>query len=856
MAKEQALTPMLQQYQQIKDQYSESILFFRLGDFYEMFYEDAAVAARELELVLTSRATVPMCGIPYHAADTYLARLVSKGYKVAICEQVEDPRKAKGIVRREVTRVVTPGTVIDEKALPDRGNNYLAAIINDAGSWGLAWADISTGEFFIKLCRDIEELTDELVRLVPAEYLLPPQLSRDNTFCRRLQLYSHGVITTWPMETDLAAARQQLNDRFNTGIAVDNMAPATCLAAALLVTYLTATQHNSLAHLQAPQAVTAKYIPLDPATRYNLELVAAGREQKREGSLLWVLDKTVTAMGARTIKRWLDQPLLDLDEINYRLQAVGKLVADLILRQSLRENLQAVRDLERLAGRIAYGTAGGRELQALRASLAVVPAVKVLLDEVQAGLVADIQQQLDPLDEIVNLLGQALVDNPPVGIREGGIIRKGYNEEVDSLRQAAAHGREWIANLEAEERQRTGIKSLKVGFNRVFGYYLEVTKPNLSQVPSDYERKQTLANAERFVTAHLQELERKVLGAEEKLIELEYSLFQALREKVLAVLPRIQRTARAIGILDALLSLATVAVDNNYVCPQVHKGRLIKIKQGRHPVVELVANSRMFVPNDTLLDQEQRLHIITGPNMAGKSTYIRQVALIVLMAQIGSFVPAAEAQIGLVDRIFTRVGAADDLFAGQSTFMVEMQEVAYILKHASEHSLIILDEVGRGTSTADGLSIARAVTEYIHDVVGARTLFATHYHELVTLEEQLAAVKNYCVAVLEKGEDIIFLRTIKPGSTDKSYGLQVARLAGLPPSLLNKAREYLDQPLDMTMSPVPKEARKIPHYSEEKVLQELRDFTLMAATPLEAMEKIYHWQLLLQQEPRIVKKSG
>jgi len=857
VAKEQVLTPMMQQYHQIKTQYSDSILFFRLGDFYEMFYEDAEVAARELELVLTSRGTAPMCGIPYHAADNYLARLVNKGYKVAICEQVEDPRLAKGIVRREVIRVVTQGTIIDEKALPARGNNYLAAIIHDTEGWGLAWADVSTGEFLFKLCKDIEELLDELVRLMPAEFLLPPELAADTLFSRRLKLYSQGIITGWAPETDPAVARKQLQENFDCETPGDAIPAPACLAAAMILSFLMATQHNSLAHLEAPAAAAARCMVLDPATRRNLELVAAGREQKREGSLLWVLDRTVTAMGARTLRRWLDQPLLDVDEINCRQQAVKKLVEDFILRQSLREILQSVRDLERLVGRVAYGTAGGRELQAMRVSLAVVPGVKELLSEVQVGYILKIREQLDSLDSIVNLLGQALVDKPPASIHEGGIIRPGYNEEVDSLRQAANHGREWIANLETEERERTGIKSLKVGYNRVFGYYIEVTRPNLSQVPPDYERKQTLANAERFVTVRLQELERKVLGAEERLVQLEYNLFQSLREQVLAVLPRIQRTARALGALDALLSLATVAVDNNYVCPQLNTGKVIKIKQGRHPVVELVGSPRTFVPNDTYLDQKQRVHIITGPNMAGKSTYIRQVALIVLMAQVGSFVPAEQAMIGLVDRIFTRVGATDDLFTGQSTFMVEMQEVAYILNHATEHSLIILDEVGRGTSTTDGLSIARAVTEYLHDVVGARTLFATHYHELVTLEGQLPAVKNYCVAVLEKGEDIVFLRTIRPGSTDKSYGLQVARLAGLPPRVLKKAREFLEMLPEGTTKPPTREAKKISLSSDEKqVLQELTSFPLMASTPLEAMEKVLHWQQQLQQGSRIVKKSG
>lgn len=855
MSKGQALTPMMEQYRQIKAQYPDSILFFRLGDFYEMFYEDAELVSKELDLVLTTRGgkdAAPMCGVPYHAADGYLARLIAKGYKVAICEQMEDPRQAKGLVRRQVVRVVTPGTIIDEKALPAGGNNYLAAIVKDDGGFGLAWVDASTGEFQYTFCPGVDELLDELVRLMPAEYLLPSELTGDTSFCRRLQLFTRGIITTWDAAHEAEEARQELCRHFGEENFCQNDVPPTVyLATAMVLTFLKTTQQSSLPHLDVPTpAATASRMILDQATRRNLELVTCGREEKREGSLLWVLDKTVTAMGARTLKRWLDQPLVDVKAIKKRQEAVGDLVDNFIIRQELREALQSVKDLERLAGRVAYGTVSGRDLQALRKSLSVVPEVLTLLAGTRAGLLLELSQQMDPLSDLVALLGRALVDDPPLNVNEGGIIRAGYNSEVDELRRAAEHGREWIAALETEERERTGIKSLKVGYNRVFGYYIEVTRPNLPQVPSDYERKQTLANAERFVTRRLLELERQVLGAEERLIQLEYELFQALRDEVLKVLPQIRRTARALGVLDALLALATVAVDRNYTCPQVDTGMVIHIEGGRHPVVELVETYGSFVPNDTYLDQEQRVHIITGPNMAGKSTYIRQVALIVLLAQIGSFVPARRARIGIVDRIFTRVGAADDLFAGQSTFMVEMQEVANILRHATAKSLVILDEVGRGTSTADGLCIARAVTEYLHDVIGARTLFATHYHELVTLAERLRGVKNYCVAVREEGEDITFLRTILPGSTDKSYGIHVARLAGLPSAVLKRAQELLENMPENgnnnTIMPVKTSLSEV----EKQVLQELASFALMAATPLQAMEQIFRWQQMLNNRER------
>ncbi|MDK2820505.1 MAG: mismatch repair protein MutS [Clostridia bacterium] len=854
MPKGKSLTPMMAQYREIKSKHPDSILFFRLGDFYEMFYEDAEVASRELDLVLTSRGgkdAAPMCGVPYHAADSYLARLVNKGYKVAICEQVEDPRSAKGLVKREVIRVVTPGTITDEKVLPTKGNNYLAAIAKLDNNWGLAWADASTGEFLFTSCHDIEALLDELVRIMPSEFLLPEELVNDKSFCRRLKMYSKGVITNWTVIESTETAFKVLHDHFRReDIEKIDFTPSTSIAVAMVLSFLLETQHNALAHLEVPVAYSkANCMALDQATRRNLELVVTSKDKKREGSLLWVLDKTTTAMGGRTLRSWLDRPLTDLNVIKARQQAVTEFVENFVLCQELRDILHNVHDLERIAGRVAYGTAGGRELQALRSSLMVLPKALELMIDVKADFLLKIINQIDPLDDIVDLLTRALVDNPPVNINEGGVIRPGYNDEVDRLRKIALHGREWIASLETEERERTGIKSLKIGYNRVFGYYIEVTRPNLSLVPDDYERKQTLSNSERFTTRRLKELEQQILGAEERLIDLEYEIFQTLCQEVISRLPRIRRTARAIGILDVVLSLAIVAVNNNYVCPEVDSGMVIQIEQGRHAVVEQVTSGE-FVPNDTYIDEEQKVHIITGPNMAGKSTYIRQVALIVLMAQIGSFVPAQKARIGLVDRIFTRVGAADDLFSGQSTFMVEMHEVAYILNNATERSLVILDEVGRGTSTSDGLSIARAVTEYLHNVLKSRTLFATHYHELIAMADELKGVKNYCVAVKEKGEDIIFLRTIVPGSTDKSYGIHVARLAGVPETVLNKAKLYLEGYTTEQKCSVVEENNLTSKLTniQSKVLDEIKNFDLMNSTPLQIMKKVYYWQKKLKEE--------
>ncbi|MGI9952730.1 DNA mismatch repair protein MutS [Moorellaceae bacterium AZ2] len=865
--KEAVLTPMMQQYKALKDQHPEAILFFRLGDFYEMFFEDAVVASRELGIVLTSRETgenaPPMCGVPYHSADSYIARLVARGYKVAICEQVEDPRTAKGLVRREVVRIITPGTFTDDKFLPEKGNNYLISVVPHHSNYGLAWVDVSTGEFRLHRCNRFLELADELVRLEPAECLLPSAWLKDANFVKRLRQYCSGVLTPWDEGLDVDAALSILRGRFGQDWHLE-AGDEVLMAGAMILSFLTATQKNSLAHLEPPSLEDeVTYMGLDQASRRNLELTVAGREPDRRGSLLWVLDRTSTAMGGRTLRRWVEQPLLKLDAIRERQEAVAELVHNFLLRQKVEGYLKQVRDLERLAGRVAYGTAGGRELQALRQSLEIVSPLKETLQEATSPLLKKVSARLDAVEEVTDIIGKALVDDPPAGVKEGGLIRPGFHPEVDRLREAVNHGREWIAGLENQERERTGIKSLKIGYNRVFGYYIEVTKPNLALVPDDYQRKQTLANAERFVTARLKELEQQVLGSEERLTALEYQLFQDLRSQVLSVLPRVQGTAKALGILDALCSLAAVAADYNYTCPIVDEGDLIEIRQGRHPVVERVVREKEFVPNDTVLDcRSQRVHIITGPNMAGKSTYIRQIALIVLLAQMGSFVPASFARIGLVDRILTRVGAADDLFAGQSTFMVEMQEVAYILRQATRRSLVILDEVGRGTSTADGLSIARAVVEYLHNRIGGRTLFATHYHELVELEEYLPGVKNYSIAVREEGENVVFLHTIVPGGTDRSYGLHVARLAGLPEEVLRRAGELLDS----ASKGAEKDRTRGAHDSvrpetwagkakrnsevEIEVLRELEEYNLLTKTPLEAMQAIFNWQKKLSSRRR------
>jgi len=839
----------MKQYRQIKSRHPDCILFFRLGDFYEMFYEDAEIAARELELVLTTRGgreSAPMCGVPCHAVEGYLARLVSKGYKVAICEQMEDPKKAKGLVKREVVRIVTPGTVMEDRALPEKDNNYLASMAKDDNGFALAWADVSTGEFRYSYFQEREGFLEEIARLQPAEYLLPPGFTQDKSLLRWIKIYAPGTLTPWPVPSR-EEAEERLRTHFKDKLQVEGP-EAVWRVLAQLLSFLQATQGDNLIHLEPPrEGREGQSMVLDQATRKNLELLATSREGKREGSLLWILDRTLTAMGARTLKRWLESPLVEVSSIKARQGAVGELVESFILREELRRLLGGIRDMERLGARVAGGLASPRDLAALRNSLAQVPPIKDLLAGARSQLLSDLRERLDLVPELAELLERSLVEDPPATLEAGWVIKPGFNPEIDRLRQAVKHGKEWIASLEERERQRTGIKSLKVGYNRVFGYYIEVTKPNLSQVPPHYQRRQTLVNAERFVTPELLELEQQILGAEERLLELERQVWEEILDRVRKELPRLQNTARVLGVLDVLQSLATVAAEYNYTCPEVDESLVIHIQQGRHPVVERVGES-LFVPNDTYMDEKERIHIITGPNMAGKSTYIRQVALIVLLAQMGSFVPARKARIGVVDRIFTRVGAADDIFSGQSTFMVEMQEVAHILRNATSRSLVILDEVGRGTGTSDGLSLAQAITEYLHDAIQARTLFATHYHELVSLAETLPAVKNYYVAVKEEGEEVVFLHTILPGSMDKSYGIHVARLAGLPPAVIERAQKLLENSEEEKGQADPGDGRTSGlEEVEKRVLRELALYPLMAATPLQAMEQIFRWQQLLRE---------
>lgn len=874
-------TPMMRQYLDIKKSYPDAILFFRLGDFYEMFFEDAEKASRVLEITLTARdggssGKVPMCGIPFHAADTYIARLIEKGYKVAVCEQVEDPKTVKGIVRREVIRVITPGTVLDTNFLDEKKNNYLIAIFRDDLGYGLAVADVSTGFFGVTEItgfRALSRLRDEISRLQPVECLVPVSLEEKKEVMAALKAVSNMSIN--PCENKIFAfdrAYRSLTDHFGTG----SLAGFGCekmqigvQAAGAVIRFLQDTQKNSLAHINKLMPYTTEnYMLLDSATRRNLEITRTIRDGSRKGALISVLDHTVTAMGGRLLKTWLEQPLIDPREIQRRLDAVEELVKNIFLRSDLRKHLQKVYDLERLAGRIAFGTVNGRELIALKTSLKELPAIKDLLVEVYSPGLEYIAGQLDILEDIAGLIERAIADEPPFSVKDGGIIKTGYHPEVDRLRSASTDGKNWIAGLEAREKERTGIKSLKVGFNKVFGYYIEITNANLGATPEDYTRKQTLANAERFITPELKEFEALVLGAEEKICALEYELFTRVREEIAEHIERIQAVAGLLATLDVYLSLAEAALKNRYVKPQVNQNDILDIKDGRHPVVEQNLNKSTFVPNDCYLGGNgYSLGLITGPNMAGKSTYMRQVALIVLMAQVGSFVPAEAAVIGVTDRIFTRVGASDDLATGQSTFMVEMNEVANILNNATNKSLIILDEIGRGTSTFDGLSIAWAVAEFIidPDKIGAKTLFATHYHELTELADLFPGVQNYSIAVKEKGDDIIFLRKIIPGGADRSYGIQVARLAGLPTEVLARAKEILRTlEVQEELAKGKREAAaarcrtgltgsdQMSFFVEpaglHPVLEEIKRLDVMNLTPLEALTKLHEIQQRLKGE--------
>ena len=872
------MTPMMKVYCETKEKYKDCILFYRLGDFYEMFFEDALIASKELEITLTGKdcglkERAPMCGVPFHAVDGYLNKLVSKGYKVAICEQLEDPKQAKGLVKRDVIRVVTPGTNLDAQALDESRNNYLMCIICMEDRYGLSVADISTGEYLVTELDSEKKLLDEINKFSPSEIICNHSFYVSGVDIEDMKERLHiSVFSLDSWYFDDALCARNLMEHFHvsslSGLGLDAYS-CGIIAAGALLQYLIETQKTSIANLTAltPYSIS-KYMVLDSSTRRNLELCETLREKNKRGSLLWVLDKTKTAMGARMLRRYLEQPLIEKEEIMQRLDAVEELKDNAITREELREYLNPVYDLERLISRISYQTANPRDLVAFKTSLSMLPHIKYIMKSLQSPLLVQLQEEMDELADLFALVDTAIVDEPPISIRDGGFIKEGYNEEVDRLRHAKTEGKSWMAKLEAEEREKTGIKTMKVKYNKVFGYYLEVTNSYKDMVPDYYTRKQTLTNAERYITPELKELEETILGSEDKLTALEYDLYVEVRGKIADEILRIQKTAHAIAGVDVFASLALVAERGNYVKPSINEKGVLDIKNGRHPVVEKMIPNDMFIANDTYLDNgKSRISIITGPNMAGKSTYMRQTALIVLMAQIGSFVPADAAKIGLVDRIFTRVGASDDLASGQSTFMVEMTEVANILRNATRNSLLILDEIGRGTSTFDGLSIAWAVVEYISNpkLLGAKTLFATHYHELTELEGKLPGVNNYCIAVKENGDDIVFLRKIIQGGADKSYGIQVAKLAGVPDMVIERAKELAEEltNADITVhvqggDAEGQKARKaktqkydqvdmdqmslFDTVSDSDVLKELQELEVSTMTPLDALNTLYRLQ--------------
>ena len=871
-------SPMMQHYLQTKEEYPDCILFYRLGDFYEMFFEDAKIVSRELELTLTGKSCgqeerAPMCGVPFHAYESYMNRLVAKGYKVAICEQMEDPKQAKGMVRREVIRVVTPGTNINEQALDEGKNNYIMCIVSLSDQFGVATADVTTGDFFVTEEDSKRRLLDEIYKFSPTEVVCNEALFMSGLDIDDLKnrvgivLYS---LENWYFDDSLCENTLKEHFRVNSleGLGLADL-ECGMIASGSLLKYLYETQKNSLEQISAIHPyTTGKFMVLDSSTRRNLELVETLREKAKRGSLLWVLDKTKTAMGARMLRSFVEQPLIEKEEIEGRLDAIEELMQRAIDREELREYLNPVYDLERLLTRITYQSANPRDLTAFKSSIGMIPHIRGILLELQSKEIQGICEDIDTLKDLYTLIDAAIEEEPPITVREGGIIKDGYHEEIDRLREAKSQGKNWLAELEAKEREKTGIKNLKIKFNKVFGYYLEVTNSFKDLVPDYYTRKQTLTNAERYITPELKEMEDMILGAEDKLVQLEYELFRELREQIAKNVVRIQKTAKALAKIDVFASLALISEQNHYCRPSLNQNGRIDIKNGRHPVVEKMINNDMFIANDTYLDnQKNRISVITGPNMAGKSTYMRQTALIVLMAQIGCFVPAETADIGIVDRIFTRVGASDDLASGQSTFMVEMTEVANILRNATGNSLLILDEIGRGTSTFDGLSIAWAVVEHISNpkLLGAKTLFATHYHELTELEGKLDNVNNYCIAVKEKGDDIVFLRKIVKGGADKSYGIQVAKLAGVPDSVIERAKEIAEELgrhdiVDFTeiLSNKKNSAtkKKKEHLDEvdltqmslfdavndNDIIEELKEIDVGNLTPIEALNKLYELQ--------------
>ena len=864
MTEKAEYSPMMQRYLETKEQYKDCILFYRLGDFYEMFFDDAITASRELEITLTGKdcgqaERAPMAGIPHHAAETYAAKLIEKGYKVAICEQLEDPKTTKGIVKRGVIRVLTPGTIVESNLLEEKKNNYIMCIAKGGIYYGISVCDISTGEFYsseIKEENNFETLLDEIARFMPSEIIANSMMfecqEELNKISERFKIYISKFsdkffseeVGNLQLDYNIIENKKEIQDLKSRKLALKSINA--------LIGYLNETQITSLEHINTITIYNlSKYMSLDVNARRNLEITEKMRDKSKKGTLLWVLDKTSTSMGGRLLRRWLNDPLLDVKEIQERLNAVKELKDNLMIRGDIEETLKKVYDIERLAGKMTYGNANARDMITLRNSLEKIPDVKNVLAQCNSSKLKELYEELDELKDIHELIEKSIVEEPPMTIKEGGIIKVGYDEEIDKLKTATTQGKNWIIQLEAEEKEKTGIKSLKVGYNKVFGYYLEVSKSNMSQVPDRYIRKQTLTNGERYVTEELKNLENQILGAEEKVVNLEYNEFVKIRDEIAANIKRLQKTASVVSTLDVLTSFAQVAEDMNYCMPEIDDEGTIDIKEGRHPVIEKMLSSGEFVPNDTYLDKnENRLAIITGPNMAGKSTYMRQVALISLMAQVGSFVPATQAKLGVVDKIFTRVGASDDLSMGQSTFMVEMMEVATILKEATANSLVILDEIGRGTSTYDGLSIAWAVAEYIADKekCGAKTLFATHYHELIELADKQEGIKNYSIAVKEKGEDIIFLRKIVEGGTDESYGIHVARLAGVPKNVTKRANEILrslERKSMLSGKKTEKENKKVVegqfdmfNYKLAEIAHEIDKINLNELTPIDALNTL------------------
>lgn len=871
------LTPMMKQYLEIKENYKDHIVFFRLGDFYEMFFEDAKIASKELEIALTGRdcgldERAPMCGVPYHSADTYISRLIDKGYKVAICEQVEDPSKAKGIVKREVVRIITPGTITDPSMLNEKINNYIMTFVENEEGIAIAYADITTGELKTTEFKDTKKkkiVLDEIIKINPREILVSDDYDYNSGILRSLEdRYSVLITKYYNRAFKYKNSEDIIKKHFNIfsldsfGLSENRLC---IIAVGSLLDYIYETQKVPLVHIDRVNLYKYnKYMILDKFTRTNLELLETIRGKDKKGSLLWVLDKTCTSMGARTLRKWIEEPLIDVNEINNRLDSVEILYNDIILRNDLKELLNKMYDLERLSSKIVYGNVNARDLISLKVSLEVLPEIKYKISNTLKVELKNIYEEMDELRDIYALLEESIIEDPPLSVKEGGIIKSTFNDELKELRSAITDGNKWIVELEERERKKTGIKSLKIGFNKVFGYYIEVTKANIKNIPDEYIRKQTLANSERYIMPELKEIENKILGAQEKIVNLEYEIFNQIRATILNNVNRILKTAKCIASLDVLLSFAQVSSMYRYTKPNINNSQLLELKNARHPVVERVSGDELFVPNDTLLDNdENRFYIITGPNMAGKSTYLRQVALIVLMAQVGCFVPADEANIGVVDRIFTRVGASDDLSQGQSTFMVEMSELSNILNNATQNSLIILDEIGRGTSTYDGLSIAWSVVEYINDVktLGAKTLFATHYHELTELEGKIKGVKNYCISVKEVGDEIVFLRKIVRGGADKSYGIQVAKLAGLPNKVIDRAKiileelenndinkkgDHIDREIAITdilsddfRDKIEEKQINLFEFKSNEIIEDIKNINIINMTPMEAMNKLF-----------------